>query len=431
MAKILLDYVFPISSITPTPQASVAFLKQAILVVKPASGVTPGVVSVATSMAAVTALTDNTEAQQLFNAGMSKVYILPMDDLDLEEALVGHVSDAYTILISSDFNDADIEQVSATGTATISSYANLTDTTADTLAIGATVFTAQVGAVVLGEAKFQAATSNNLTAASLADQINAHAVAKTKVVATVVGAAVTLTAKGVGVAGNDITVVYVDNASAGLTLGGLVGGKLAGGSGLLPGIFTGVIGVSSTDDDFLADQAAIENRVAFHTTNTNGAENMLFAFGKMLSNALNWRNQQYITMPFEDDVDELGEANTLFDAKISFVISDDEFGKRLALLAAGGKAIVAPYIKKNLMIDLQSASLSYISGNQPAYTRKQAALLEDELQKVIQLYIDREWIEAGTVEIKLEQDNFVASGYMNISEPKALWRIFGEMKQTL
>ncbi len=158
---------------------------------------------------------------------------------------------------------------------------------------------------------------------------------------------------------------------------------------------------------------------------------MFYAFGALLSNALNWRNQQYITMPVADDVDTLGDANALFDDKISFVISDDEFGDRLGLFAQGHRAIVEPYIKRNLELDFQSAALSYISGNQPAYTKTQAALLEDELKKVIQLYIDREWIEAGTVSIILDQGNFVASGEINISEPKALWRVFAEMRQTL
>jgi hypothetical protein len=68
----------------------------------------------------------------------------------------------------------------------------------------------------------------------------------------------------------------------------------------------------------------------------------------------------------------------------------------------------------------------------PEYTRKHASLIEDELTKVIQeSYIDTGLIEDATVEVTLEQDNFVASGSFNISEPKALWRIVGEMRQTL
>ncbi len=307
--KILLDYLFPISAITPTAQASTAFLKQVLIVVKPKSGVTSGTAALATTMPGVAALTDNTEAQQLFNAGMSRVYVLAKSDLDLD-TILDAASDYFTILISSDFNDADI------------------------------------------------------TAADF-------------------------------------------------------------------GTFKGVIGVSGTDDTFLATQAAIENRVAFHTTAGNKAKNMFYAFGSLLSNSLSWNNQQYITMPYADDIDTLGEANNLFDSKISFVISDSEYGNRLGLFTAGGKAITAPYILKNLRIDMQSKALQYISANQPSYTRTQAALLEDELDKVLKLYINDGEIESGDVQVDLEQDNFVASGRILTTEPKALWRIFGEMRQTV
>ena len=308
--NILLDYFFPITAISPTPAASTAYLKQVCIIVTPKAAVPTGIATLCTSMVGVAALTDNTEAQQLFDAGMSRVYVMPADDLDLADALVDYGSDFFTVLISSDFVDADV--------------------TAMTL-----------------------------------------------------------------------------------------------------GTFKGVVGVSSDSDVFLAVQSVIENRAAFHTTTGNKAKNMFYAFGKLLSNSLNWTNQQYITMPVADDVATLGDANALFDDKISFVINDSEFGKRLGLFAAGSKAIVAPYITRNLEIDLQSRALSYISGNQPGYTKTQAALLEDELQKVVTSFIDRQWIEAGTVEVKLEQENFVASGYINISEPKALWRIFGEIRQTL
>jgi hypothetical protein len=431
--KILLDYFFPITSIEPTQAASTAFLKQACLVVEPLDGeVETGVPVECSSIAEVAALTANTEATQLFAGGMSKVFILPMDDLDLAAALVGYETEFYTIIISSDFTDAQITVAAADGTVTVTDYADLVSGTDDSVTVGATVFTAQDSAVTLGAATFRAATSNEATAISLAAQINAHAVAGELVTATVEGAVVTITANETGLSGNDIALAYTDNdTNVGITLAGLSAGKLSGGDGLFLGEFEGVVGVSSTDDAWLTLQAAIANRAAFHTTSSNKAKNMCYAFGSMLSNSLNWRNQQYITMPFADDVATLGDANALFDDKVSFVISDDEFSNRLALFACGGKAIVAPYIIRNFQVDLQSKALSYISGNQPSYTKKQAALLEDELLKVVQLYIDRQWIEAGTVEIKLEEDNFVASGYINVSEPKAMWRIFGEMRQTL
>lgn len=431
MAKILLDYFFPITEITPTPQVATGFLKQVLLVVKPLGETPVGVITLCTSYAAVQALTANTEAQQLFNAGKDKIYVMPMNDLDMSAALNGH-GEFYTILISSDFDEADITAVNASGVVTVSSYVNLVSGTADKITIGGHDLTAQSGASTLGDNTFQAASSNNATAASLAAQINAHPQIKLLVVATVLNAVVTLTSVATGDSGDTVTLTYTDNDSnIGITLSGLSAGHLSGSTGMYLGTFKGVVGVSDTDDTFLTAQAAIANRAAFHTTSGNRAKNMLFAFGSLLSNALDWKNQQYITMPVADDVVTLGAADNLFDEKVNFVISDDEFGNRLGLFAAGGEAIVAPYIKRNLELDFQSAALSYISGNQPDYSNTQAALLEDELRKVIQSYIDKQWLTSGTVAIVLDQGNFVASGNINIAEPKALWRIFAEMSQTL
>lgn len=436
--KILLDYFMPVTANDPTPAASTAFLKQVCILVLPKVGVTPGVITACTSMTAVAALTDNTEAQQLFNAGLNKVYVLPVDDLDVASVMETDGSDFYTVLISSDFDDADIDQTQAQATLTVSSYSNLLTTTPDTFTVAGVTFTAQSGAATLGDATFRAATGNNETAASIAAQINAHATASALVEATADSAVVTIKAKNAGSAGNDIGLSYTDNGGGniGITLAGLTAGKLSGGDGLFLGTFPGVVGISSTDDDALADYNATPKYCGFHTTSGNKAKNMFYAFGKLLSNASDWKNQQYISMPVADDVETLGDAELLFDDKISFVISDDEFGKRLALFAAGGKAIVAPYIIRNLEIDLQSKALQYVSANQPAYDHTQASLLEDELQKVIDGtpdvpgYVSKGWITEGQIEIKLEQDNFVASGYIDVPTPRALWRIFASLTQS-
>lgn len=436
--KILLDYFMSVTANDPTPAASTAFLKQVCILVLPKVGVTPGVITVCTSMTAVAALTDNTEAQQLFNAGLNKVYVLPVDDLDVASVMETDGSDFYTLLISSDFDDADIDPTQAQATLTVSSYSNLLTTTPDTFTVAGVTFTAQSGAATLGDAKFTAATGNNETATSIAAQINAHATASALVEATVESAVVTIKAKNAGSAGNDIGLSYTDNGGGniGITLAGLTAGKLSGGDGLFLGTFPGVVGISSTDDEALADYNATPKYCGFHTTSGNKAKNMFYAFGKLLSNASDWKNQQYISMPFADDVETLGDAELLFDDKISFVISDDEFGKRLALFACGGKAIVAPYIIRNLEIDLQSKALQYVSANQPAYDHTQASLLEDEMQKVIDGtpdvpgYVQKGWITEGQIEIKLEQDNFVASGYIDVPTPRALWRIFASLTQS-
>lgn len=122
----------------------------------------------------------------------------------------------------------------STGVITVSSYANLLTTTPDSVTIGATVFTAQSGAATPGTATFRAATSNTATATSLAAQINAHATASTLVYASDNGdGTITLYAVAEGAAtGNDVAVAYTDNGGGniGITLSGLTGGKLAGGS---------------------------------------------------------------------------------------------------------------------------------------------------------------------------------------------------------
>lgn len=432
MAKILLDYAFPITVITPTPAASTAFLKQVCVIAKPKSGQEGNVGEIfeCTSMSQVAVRTDNTNSQQLFDAGMSKVFVLLSDELDVPDAMTEHLNEFYTVLISDDYTDADVTATAATGTVTISNYANLIDTAADTVTVAGVGFVAQAGAATLGEATFRAASSNDDTAASLAAQINGHAVVGAKVTATVLGAVVTITSKLSGVIGNTYTLTYTDGSPT--TVGASVSGSgtLTGGDGMALGPFEGVVGHASDDDDFAAAFAAVENQCGFFTKAANGANNMFYAFGSMLSNAANWRNQQYISMPLNDDVDELGEANALFDNKVSFVIHDDEFANRLALFACGGKAIVAPYILKNLRLDMQSKAVQWISANQPQYTLKNASLLEARLQEdVINSYIARGLIESGSVEITLVEDNFVANGDISVPEPKALWRVVNEMTQ--
>jgi hypothetical protein len=392
--NILLDYFFPITSIEPTPQAATGFLKQALVLVKVTGEVTPNVIVLCTSMSAVNAMTSSTdvraEIQQLFNAGMNKVYVLPIDDIagDLPDALDGH-AEFFTILVSSDFDDSDVGQDVATPA--VAAY----------LAVGDLTFTAKKAGLL----------GNEITIALVDDadlgEEYAHAVDKDIVVHMSDGNS---TSQMIKDAIDDsisaaalVTVVIAtgqesvpQDAAAEAPLAHGAAAIKTDGTGIQVGTFKGVVGVSSEDGDFEEDQAAISNRSVFHTNSTNKAKNMFYAFGKLLSNALNWRNQQYIPMPFADDIDTLGDANTLFDNKVNFVISDDEFGERLGLFAVGGKAIVAPYIKRNLQLDFQSAALTYISGNEPGYTKKEAALLEDELQKVIQHYIYRKWNSHGT-----------------------------------
>lgn len=128
---------------------------------------------------------------------------------------------------------ADILDEHARGYFTITSYANLVSGTDDSVTVGATVFTAQVGAATPGTGTFQAATSNALTAASLAIQINAHATAGALVYAWAVDAVVYIRAIATGTAGNAIALAYTDNdTNVGATKSGTV---LSGGFALADG----------------------------------------------------------------------------------------------------------------------------------------------------------------------------------------------------
>ena len=123
----------------------------------------------------------------------------------------------------------DVDDNHARGTVTISSYTALVSGTDDTVTVGATVFTAQSGSAAPGDATFQAATSNDATATSLAIQINAHATAGALVEAWAVGAVVHIRAISGGTGGNAIALAYTDNdTNAGASISGatLTGGNV-------------------------------------------------------------------------------------------------------------------------------------------------------------------------------------------------------------
>lgn len=136
--------------------------------------------------------------------------------------------DAGYDFICVDIADA-IAGVQASALATITDYSKLVSGTDDVITVGATSFTAQATSVTPGGATFQAATSNNLTAASVAAQINAHATASTLVTARAMGNKVLIRAILHGTSGNSIVLTYTDNDSnVGATVTG--SGHLAGGT---------------------------------------------------------------------------------------------------------------------------------------------------------------------------------------------------------
>jgi len=427
---LLLDYAFPIEAIEALAEPSKAYLNRVCVIAKPKTGQESNVGTIfqCLSMAEVAVRTNNTNAQKLFDAGLTQCYVLLANNLDLATYLAT-AKTFFTVLISDDFNKDDITIANANGIATITDYANLVSGSHDIITIGGVNFTAQPTAVVSGEATFQASTSNNATATSLVNQINAHATTKNLVLAEVSGAIITITAKNAGASGNNIGLTYTPHGSAGLVLSGITAEKLDGGAGLFLGTWNGVLGVSSDNLAFLEAQAMITKRTAFFGSTTNGAKSMFYAFGKLLAGAT-WRNQQYVEMPVNDGIDTIAEALNLYDARISFVLNSDQYQNRLAFFANNRKAIVAPYLSELFQLMMQGWGVGYIALNQPAYTILQASLLEDYLAgEADKTFVQTNLIENISVQISLVENNFTASGNLQIAEPKALWRVNSLLKE--
>lgn len=195
--------------------------------------------------------------------------------------------------------------------------------------------------------------------------------------------------------------------------------------------FSGVVGWS-TDDATKAEafeKIATENNTAFIDLSTNAGANMYWAFGKLLSGA-EWKNQQFIPMPASGITSVLGTAESYFEKRLSFVLNSEEFGNRLAFFVNRGRAIVAPYIYEEFQLDLKSWALTYINTNMPNYNNVEASKLESYLlQKATNKYIASGMLDALTINITADQDNFVMSGNIKVSEPKATWRVVADLQE--
>jgi hypothetical protein len=407
---LLLEYAFPIEAIEPLAAPSAAYLKNVCVVAKPASGqeANVGTIYECATMAAVNVRTDNTNAQQLFNAGLSKVYVLLADDLTLITPLLT-ASSFFTLLISDDFVDADISNLA-------------------TLTKGNLTFTALVDGLGGNDIsiEFLDTVSAGSEAVTVTDTLISVAIEGGASTATQIKAALDASD-----AAMDLITVEIESGEGATAQAAFAEDNLEGGIILDVGTWGGVVGIYSNDTEFLALQAVITNRTAFFGSTINKAKNLFYAFGKLLSGR-DWTNQQYIEMPFNDGIDELSEAENLYSDKISFVINSTEYGNRLSLFTNNRKAIVAPYIFEYFQLSLQGWGVSYIALNQPKYTIREASLLQDYLQeKADERFIASEIVEELSVKISLVEDNFMANGDIVIAEPKALWRVNSVIQQGL
>ena len=407
---LLLEYAFPIEAITPLAAPSAAYLKHVCLVVKPKAGQEGNVGTIydCSTMLEVAARTDNVDAQQLFDAGMIKVYILLADNLNMVTPL-STVSSFFTLLVSGDFDDDDISKKATITKAEMTFTAYLEGFDGNDISIEF---------VAGGTAGSEVVTvTDNLISVSMEDGVSTADQLKTALDLSDDAAALITTAIASGEGSTAQSAFAEDN--------------LENGAVLMVGTWAGVVGVSSSDVTFLTAQALLTNRTAFFGSITNKAKNMCFAFGKLLSGR-DWENQQYIEMPANDGIDTLSEAEILFQAKISFVLNSTEYANRLALFTNNRKAIVAPYIFEWFQLSMQGWGVSYIALNMPKYTLREASLLQDYLEeKADERFVASEIVESVTVDISLVEDNFMANGDLVIAEPKALWRVNAKLQQGL
>ena len=108
-------------------------------------------------MTAVAALTDNTEAQQTFQCRHEQGLCLPVDDLDVASVMETDGSDFYTVLISSDFDDADIDPTQSSSDFDSFVLFQSFNYPPDTFTVAGVTFTAQAGATTWVKLCFRAA----------------------------------------------------------------------------------------------------------------------------------------------------------------------------------------------------------------------------------------------------------------------------------
>jgi hypothetical protein len=357
MGKILLDYAFPFSEQTGTPDASLAYLRKVAVIVLPltppekganANPTVPYSVEVYNAEE-VAEHTANTALLMLFKGGLNAVTLIVTDTLANADALLDKY-EFYTVGISEDFTEAD-----------------------------ATAFVpATYGGVIYSVATTMAG------AVSMADTDKATRQRYENIAQTQLDKA--KTAKG---AERDKALEEYNKATKGL--------------------------------------ASTPNRSVFYDADYS-TESAHFAFGALLSDTY-WRDQQYIEAGGDWFACEaLGEAESLFEARVSFWLADDEYGLRLAFFGVGGEGITYPYIKEEIRRVVQSNGLGYLSLNKSKNTASERMRLESTLQSVIDEYAlsPYYYLDGGAnndINLFKSNERYTVTGQMQTTVAEPLWRV--------
>lgn len=188
-----------------------------------------------------------------------------------------------------------------------------------------------------------------------------------------------------------------------------------------------VLGWATADKASAKAAASGKNVCAFFDENDASGILMYRAFGQFLSQNT-WKNLQLTRLDDSDTlgISDLGVANELFDAGVSFAITDPEYKTSLALFAAGGFTITAPYILQQAKIQAQSLFVQYLNLRNPAYTVREAGLIESYLlNNLSEIFIAGDLTEKLTLTVDLDKslEDWYVVGKMEVKRPRAIWRM--------
>lgn len=107
MKDVLLEYVMKVDAYAPTPSASAAYIRKVLCVVKPLPEGATGTITECTEKPQITALT-TANCHVLLEAGLSSVYVLPMNDLNIADILEATDKKFFTILVDGAFTNEDL-----------------------------------------------------------------------------------------------------------------------------------------------------------------------------------------------------------------------------------------------------------------------------------------------------------------------------------
>lgn len=204
--------------------------------------------------------------------------------------------------------------------------------------------------------------------------------------------------------------------------------KSTTGFGFFKGLFAKTFGRDVDKENSWLEKARVMSDFICYATNLNSDgvtynyDNLYYALGSLLSlDTLD--NRQYIELPVTDNVIELGDAEDLFNKRISLSTSDIDYGTRLSGFFVGSLPIIAPYVDKLLQLDLQAAGITATNLYKPNMTASAVSKVRDYLyQKVIIKYINPDIIPSITLTLEANDEGWTAKGKIHFSQIKTLWR---------